>query len=100
MNVATAIRYGATCFVTNERKLLNKCEAVKHAFDGFVIYDPAKAVETVLRFKAKWEVRSRLLIRTVMADDPPFLNEMLYEAACWRADHHGHRWPKSSPTPS
>lgn len=27
-----------------------------------------------------------LLIRTVMGDDPPFLNEMLYEAAYWRAD--------------
>jgi hypothetical protein len=53
MNVATARRYGATGFVTKEKRLLNKGDAVKEQFNGFVLCSPTKCLEISDRFVAK-----------------------------------------------
>jgi hypothetical protein len=43
------IRYAYTGFVTRERRLLNKADAVRAQFDWFLIVDPEAAVEIVRR---------------------------------------------------
>jgi hypothetical protein len=53
MNVATAIRYGATGFITNEKRLLNKSEVVKERFNGFLLYSPSQALVVSERFVAR-----------------------------------------------
>jgi len=54
MNVATAIRYGVNGFVTNERRLQNKRDAIEAAFNGFSIFSPQRALTTSNRMVAGW----------------------------------------------
>lgn len=53
MHVAWAIRYGADGFITRDRRLLNKREAVARAFDGFLILEPAETVDRINRRKRR-----------------------------------------------
>jgi hypothetical protein len=61
MNVATALRYAATGFVTREKRLLNKGSAIKEQFNGFVLCSPTKCLEISERFVAKHRERLRRL---------------------------------------
>lgn len=60
MHVATAIRYGAKGFVTNERRLLNKDPAMREAFNNFRILSPADALALGERLVAKYMLRREL----------------------------------------
>lgn len=55
MHVAWAIRYGADGFITRDKRLLNKREAVAAVFDEFLILDPAEAVERVNKRRSRHE---------------------------------------------
>ena len=44
MHIATTIRYGLNGFITNDRQLLSRADAVKTAFDGFLILSPGAAL--------------------------------------------------------
>lgn len=57
MNVATAIRYGATGLLTRERRLLNKSATIRQRFNGFFLNTPERALEVALRLKHRYEVR-------------------------------------------
>jgi hypothetical protein len=58
MHVATAIRYGATVFVTSDvRDLVSKSEAIAAAFGGFRIMTPDAALAFALRVKERHEYR-------------------------------------------
>lgn len=54
MHVATAIRYGAKGFVTNERRLLNKDSTIRNAFNNFRILSPSDALALGERLVAKY----------------------------------------------
>ncbi|WP_248959824.1 hypothetical protein [Sphaerisporangium perillae] len=45
MHVATSIRYCGDGFVTREKRLLNKHDAVSAAFEGFHVWCPEQAIE-------------------------------------------------------
>lgn len=49
MHVATAIRYGGYGFVTREKRLLNKYEAISSAFAGFRMWRPEQAIAEAMR---------------------------------------------------
>jgi hypothetical protein len=53
MHIATAIRYGADGFVTNERRLLRAKRTIQDAFNGFLLVDPAGAVTIVDRLTTR-----------------------------------------------
>jgi len=48
MHVATAIRYGGHGFVTREKTLLNKHEAIAAAFQNFRIWLPEQALQEAM----------------------------------------------------
>lgn len=50
MHVATAVRYGAHGFITNDRRLLNKATAMRAAFNDFVLCNPEAALTIAKRF--------------------------------------------------
>jgi hypothetical protein len=54
MNVATAIRYAVSGFVTRERRLLNKRDAIRAAFNDFPILTPEQAVNVASRGVTRW----------------------------------------------
>jgi hypothetical protein len=58
MNVATAIRYGVNCFVTNDRRLLNKRDAIKAAFNDFLVTSPEAALAFARRMIKRYEART------------------------------------------
>ena len=58
MNVATAIRYGSNCFVTNDGRLLNKRDAIKAAFNGFLVASPEAALAFAQRMIKRYEARA------------------------------------------
>lgn len=57
MNVATAIRYGVIGFVTRERALLDKQDAIKAAFNDFAILSPEQALAFANRMIERWRTR-------------------------------------------
>jgi hypothetical protein len=59
-HVDTAVRYGATGLITNDRRdLLDNADAIKRVFDGFLILTPEEAVVIVRRFRARHDERDR-----------------------------------------
>ncbi len=58
MNVATAIRYGFNCFVTNDRHLLKKRDAIKAAFNDFLVASPEAALTFARRMIERYEARN------------------------------------------
>jgi hypothetical protein len=69
MHVATAIRYGAFGFVTFDKKLLRKADAVRNAFGGFYVLDPSAA-----RLEGMERVR-RLRIVNAARNNPAIVPE-------------------------
>ena len=61
MHIATAIRYARSGFVTNDRDLLKRDEAMRAAFDNFRILSPADALALTQRQVAKRQDLTRRL---------------------------------------
>ena len=66
MHIATAIRYGAHAFVTNETRLLKKSERIRARFNDFMVIGPTEAcriaerkVAACLALTARTEVDTR-----------------------------------------
>jgi hypothetical protein len=59
MHVATAIRYGASHFVTSDKNILRRKAKLREAFDWFTVLTPTDAVALVRRFIAKDEELQR-----------------------------------------
>jgi hypothetical protein len=57
MHIATAVRYGATGFVTNDTRLLKAAPQLAAAFNGFLVRNPAGALEIVRRLRSRAERR-------------------------------------------
>ena len=74
MNIATAIRYGAAGFITNEKRLLNKGDAFREEFNNFLLLSPTKCLEVSERFVAKFRERRRRVSEEQHPDsgDPPY----------------------------
>lgn len=58
MHVATAIRYGADGFITLDKGILRKREALVEAFPNFSVFEPLAAVEFVERMLERAQRRS------------------------------------------
>lgn len=59
MHIATAIRYGANGFVTQDKNdLVSKSDAIAEAFNGFRILTPESALAFIERMKTRYETRT------------------------------------------
>ncbi len=58
MNVATAIRYVMTGFLTKDKRLLRAGHRIRQAFNGFPILDPSDALAFVGRLQRRHEIRT------------------------------------------
>jgi hypothetical protein len=58
MNVATAIRYAMTGFLTKDKRLLRAGHRIRQAFNGFPILDPSDALAFVRRLQRRHEIRT------------------------------------------
>lgn len=58
MHVSTAVRYGANGLVTRDKRLLKRADAIRAAFDGFLLVTPETAFRVALRLRARATVRA------------------------------------------
>jgi hypothetical protein len=58
MHIDTAMRYGSNAFLTREKQLVARAEAVAAAFDHFGIWTPEHAVDVVNRLKHRHDARA------------------------------------------